>query len=42
VVSPSEADTFSHHYQAGYDFSFWLIAGLILAKFVGPKTAGAG
>lgn len=29
-------------YQAGYDFSFWLIAGLILAKFVGPKTAGAG
>jgi hypothetical protein len=26
-------------YQAFYDFSFWLIAGLILAKFVGPRTA---
>ena len=26
-------------YQAGYDFSFWLIAGLILARFVEAKRA---
>ncbi|MBI5759664.1 MAG: hypothetical protein HZA46_14190 [Planctomycetales bacterium] len=25
-------------YQAGYDFLFWVIAGLILAKFVGPQA----
>jgi hypothetical protein len=25
-------------YQAGYDFLFWVIAGLILAKFVGPQS----
>ncbi|HEV7998830.1 MAG TPA: hypothetical protein VGP63_03045 [Planctomycetaceae bacterium] len=26
-------------YQAFYSFSFWVIAGLILARFVVPKTA---
>jgi hypothetical protein len=26
-------------YQAGYDFSFWLIAGLILPRFVEAKRA---
>lgn len=28
-------------YQAFYDFSFWLIAGVILAKFVGGRAAKA-